>query len=64
MSDSGEFFFFFFVCTMPSAVIVCNRHLELPIWVRLAAIMNFLLSVFAIIRVYIFGVPEYRIFVF
>ena len=64
MSDSGEFIFVFFVCTVPSAIIACNVQLRLPIWVRLGAIGNFLLSVFAIIRVYIFGVPEYRIFVF
>ena len=28
------------------------------------AIGNFMLSVFIIIRVYVFGVPEYRVFVF
>ncbi len=64
MSNSGEFFFVFFVCIVPTALIACNRHLELPIWVRLGAIGTFLLSVFAIIRIYVFGVPEYKVFVF
>lgn len=64
MYEPDKLFFFFFVCTVPSAIIACNRHLELPIWVRLGAIMNFLLPVFAIIRVYVFGVPEHRVFVF
>ncbi len=64
MSEPDEFFFIFFVCTVPLALIACNLNLKLPIWVRLGAIMNFLLSVFAIIRVYVFGVPEHRVFVF
>ena len=64
MSESGKFLFVFFVGIVPSAIIACNLHLRLPIWVRLVAIGNFMLSVFIIIKVYVFGVPEYRVFVF
>ena len=64
MTESSRFLIVFFVGIVPSAIIACNLNLKLPIWVRLVAIGNFLLSVFIIIRVYVFGVSEYRIFVF
>lgn len=64
MSESGKFFFVFFVCIVPSAIIAGDLNLKLPIWVRAGAIGTFLLSVFIIIRVYVFGVPEYKVFVF
>ena len=58
------FFFYFFVFGVPSFIAACNPHLNMSIGLRLAGIGAFLMAVFAIIRVYVFGVPEYGIFVF
>jgi len=62
--ETEKFFFFFFFVGLPCAIAACNPHLKLSLGVRLAAIGSFLLSVFAIIRVYVFGVSKYKIFSF
>ena len=67
MHDFDEvvrFFFCFFVLSLPSAIAACNPHLKVSLGARLLAIGAFLMSIFAIIRVYVFGVSEHQIFVF
>jgi hypothetical protein len=67
MYDSQEaerFFFYFFVFGIPSVIAVCNPHLKMSRGLRLGAIGAFLLAVFLIVRVFVFGVPEYKIFEF
>ena len=58
------FFFYFFVFGVPSFIAACNPHLKISIGLRLAGIGAFLMAVFAIVRVFIVGVPEHEIFVF
>ena len=62
--ETEKFFFFFFFVGLPCAIAACNPHLKISLGMRFAAIGGFLLSVFIIVRVYVFGVPEYRIFEF
>jgi hypothetical protein len=64
MNDGGKFFFMFFVVVMPCTIAALNPRSNLTIWMRLAALGTFVLFIFAIIRVYVLGVPEYKIFAF
>ena len=62
--DREYFFFVFFFFTVPCAIAVCNPDLKVSIWMRLTAMSTFLLGLFVIIRVFVFRIPEYKIFVF
>ena len=64
MDDPAKFFFVFFVVTIPCAIAALHPRSNLSILLRLAALGSFVLFVFAIIRVYVMGVPEYEIFTF
>ncbi len=64
MDDPAKFFFVFFVVVMPCTIAALHPRSNLTIWMRLAALASFVLFVFAIIRVYVMGVPEYKIFTF
>jgi len=62
--DREYFFFVFFFITVPCVIAACNPGLNISIWVRLTAISAFLFGLFVIIRVFVFGVSESKIFVF
>jgi len=64
MDDPDKFFFVFFVTTVPCTIAALYPHSNLSMWMRLAALSSFVLSVFVIVRVFIVGVPEYQIFNF
>ena len=60
-SQTAErFFFYFFVFGLPSVIAACNPHLKMPLGLRLGAIGAFLLAIFLIIRVYVFGYQSIR----
>ena len=62
--ETVQFFIYFFLFGVPSVIAAFDPHLKMSFGLRLAAIGGFLLAVFIIIRVYVFGVPEYKVFVF
>ena len=64
MRDPDKFFFVFFVVTVPCTIAALQPRSNLSMWMRLAVLSSFMLSVFAIIPVFIVGVPEYQIFNF
>jgi hypothetical protein len=52
------------VFVITSVIAACNPHLKMSLGLRFGAIGAFLLAVFLIVRVFVFGVPEYKIFEF